>query len=206
MTKRRRVWGWTHKWLGLLGRGKSDRWDVTLDLHTPVVVINGYNTESDVCAARVFITGETDDGLPLYRAVTWDVLADLHGVADMPQVVDGFSLYFSTSRRGYLDLHAVSPVEHVSSLPATVAKLSFLALAALAEYNCGFQTTLEPGKLYLTVLKLRNDVVDDEKIIKLRNGFRHEPRPVSQKMLESADALLRAMRDSYTFPCKRWWE
>lgn len=206
MTKRRRVWGWTHKWLNLLGKGKSERWDVTLDLHTPVVVINGYNTESDVCAARAFLTGETDNCLPLYYDIAWRVLPDLNGVADEPYVVDGFALYFAVTHREYLDLYAVSPVEQVSSLPATVAKLSFLALAALVEYNRSLQTPLKPRNLRLTVLKLRHDVVDDEKIIKLRNGFRHEPRPLSQKMLESADVLVRAMRDSYTFPCKRWWE
>ena len=206
MTKRRRVWGWTHKWLSLLGKGKTERWDVALDLHTPVVVVNGYNTDSDVCAACVFLTGETDNCAPLYHEIAWQVLPDLNGVADEPYVVDSFALYFAVTHREYLDLYAVSPEEKVSSLPATVTKLSFLALAALAEYNRSFQKSLKPRSLHLSVLKLRHDIVDDEKITKLRNGFRHEPRPVSQKMLESANALVLAMRDSYTFPCKRWWE
>lgn len=208
MTKRRRVWGWTHKWLNLLGRGETGHQSVTLDLCNPVVAINGYDTERDVCAARAFITDEnvTDDYSPLYYDIAWRVLPDLKGIADTPYVVDGFALYYAVTHREYLDLYAVSPEEKVSSLPETVAKLSFLALAALSEYNRRLQTPLKPRRLHLTALKLRHDVVDDEKIIALRDNFRHEPRPLSQKMLESPDALLQAMRESYSFPCYRWWD
>ena len=91
----------------------------------------------------------------------------------------------------------------VYNLPAAVAKVGFLGLFACA-WRSAISNPIPPGKLHVMVL--RAFPAYGQLYEELRECYRHEAQPVPAYMWASPDTLLQHMRETYTFPCKRWWE
>ena len=200
--KPRRAAGWGLTWLELLKDEKPRTVQFSLPMTQPLVTIQGYNTVSDVIMSRRFINYVPDDDYPsqTHGDILCEALCQLRGIVREPCLMGGMAVYPEVGTE--LNLWVVIPSIALDELPAAVAKVGFLGLFACAWRNA-ISNPIPPGKLHVTVLRSAYACLwgYDE----LRERYRHEAPPVPPYMWASPDTLLQHMKETYTFPCKRWW-
>lgn len=200
--KPRRAAGWGFTWLHLLKGAKTRDVQFSIPMEQPMVAMQDYNTEADVAAAQMFINHVPDDDYPsqTHGDILCETLCGLSGITREPCLMDGMAIYPEVGTE--LNLWVVIPSMAVYNLPAAVAKLGFLGLFACAWRNA-ISNPIPPGKLHVMVL--RAFPAYGQLYEELRECYRHEAQPVPTYMWASPDALLQHMKETYTFPCNRWW-
>lgn len=175
----------------------------SLPMNQPLVVIPGYNTESDVAAARAFVkrVPDADDPAQTHGDILCEAIYSLRDMAQEPCLMDDMVVYPEVDTT--LNLWAVIPEMETDYLPEAVAELGFLGLFACA-WRRVRGDPIPPGKLHVTVLRASSGYMREYSA--LREHYRHEAPPVPDYVWVSPDTLLHHMRETYTFPCKRWWE
>ena len=201
--KPRRAAGWGFTWLHLLKGAKTKDVQFSLPMEQPLVAMQDYNTEADVAAAQMFLNHVPDEDYPsqTHGDILCEALCGLSGIAREPCLMDGMAIYSEVGTE--LNLWVIIPSMAVYNLPAAVAKLGFLGLFACAWRNA-VGDPIPPGKLHVMVL--RAFPAYGQLYEELRECYRHEAQPVPTYMWASPDTLLQHMKETYTFPCNRWWE